>query len=297
MLPFPGEFAALATSMMWTASALVFAAATVRVGSVFVNVTRIAAAAAILAGIVILFRIPAPLSAAQIFYLFISGLIGLVFGDTFLFKSYEYNSARISSLVMSTAPAVAALVAWLALGEVLSVLGVLGLAVTLAGIALVVFERGSVEGTRMPLSWVGILYAFLGAVGQAGGLILAKQAFNLGPINGFVATLVRMLAAAVTITPLMRMAGRFSRPVAVFLDDRRAFLLTMLGSVFGPVAGVTLSFIAISYTDVAIAATIMATSPVLMLPVVRVVYRERLSWRAISGAAIAVCGVAMLFLR
>jgi drug/metabolite transporter (DMT)-like permease len=83
----------------------------------------------------------------------------------------------------------------------------------------------------------------------------------------------------------------------VFRGDRRAFLLTILGAVFGPVLGVTFSFIGISRTNVAVAATIMATSPVLMLPVVRVLYRERLSWRAVGGAVIAVAGVAMLFLR
>jgi len=85
--------------------------------------------------------------------------------------------------------------------------------------------------------------------------------------------------------------------VKVFRGDRRAFLLMLLGALFGPVLGVTFSFIGVSRTDGAVAATIMATSPVLMLPVVRVLYRERLSWRAVGGAVIAVGGVAMLFLR
>jgi drug/metabolite transporter (DMT)-like permease len=119
----------------------------------------------------------------------------------------------------------------------------------------------------------------------------------LGPINGFVATLIRMIAAVSVILPLASMAGRYRRPWQIFRSKPRAALLTTLGTLFGPVLGVTFSFVAISNTDVAVAATIMATSPILMLPVVRVVQKERLTWRAILGAVIAVGGVAILFLR
>jgi drug/metabolite transporter (DMT)-like permease len=297
MIPLSGEFAALVTSVMWTGSALFFAGATVRVGSVYVNVTRLIAAALILSLIVLVFRVPVELSFAQVGYLYMSGLVGLVFGDTFLFKAYEYNGARISSLVMSSAPAWAALLAYVLLGERLGLKALTGMAVTLGGIALVVLERNETSSSRSPVLGAGVLYAFVGAAGQAGGLILAKQAFLQGPIDGFVATLVRMVAAVSVILPMSRIAGRYRRPVETFRAKPRAILLTMLGAIFGPVLGVTFSFIAISNTDVAVAATIMATSPILMLPVVRVVQRERLTWRAIVGAFIAVGGVAILFLR
>jgi drug/metabolite transporter (DMT)-like permease len=41
----------------------------------------------------------------------------------------------------------------------------------------------------------------------------------------------------------------------------------------------------------------MATVPILMLPLVRIFYRERLTWRGVGGALLAVGGVAILFLR
>jgi drug/metabolite transporter (DMT)-like permease len=61
--------------------------------------------------------------------------------------------------------------------------------------------------------------------------------------------------------------------------------------------GISFSLIAIEHTKVGIAATIMAMVPILMLPLVRVFLKEKLSWRAIVGAFVAVGGVAMLFLR
>jgi drug/metabolite transporter (DMT)-like permease len=49
--------------------------------------------------------------------------------------------------------------------------------------------------------------------------------------------------------------------------------------------------------EAGVAATIMAIVPVLILPLVVLVYRERVTSRAVLGAIVAVGGVAMLFLR
>jgi drug/metabolite transporter (DMT)-like permease len=79
--------------------------------------TRLILAAVLLAITLLVFLIPINPSTSQLAYLFLSGILGLVFGDSFLFKSYEYIGARISSLIMSTAPAIAAIVAFLFLHE------------------------------------------------------------------------------------------------------------------------------------------------------------------------------------
>jgi drug/metabolite transporter (DMT)-like permease len=83
----------------------------------------------------------------------------------------------------------------------------------------------------------------------------------------------------------------------MFSGDKKTFGLTLLGAILGPYLGITFSLISIEYTKVAVASTIMATVPIIMLPLVKIVYREDLSWRAYVGAFIAVGGVAILFLR
>ncbi len=296
-MAYTAELSAILTAALWTGSALAFAAATTRIGSVYVNVTRLVIAVLLLFLTIIALGIEPHISSLQITYLALSGFVGFVFGDTFLFKSYEYNSARIGSLVMSAAPAFAALLAFLLLGETLTATGILGMSVTLGGIALVVLERKETSSHIVPISPPGIFYALLGALGQAGGLILAKSAFELGPLNGVLATFIRALAATVVVAPLNYCAGRLKKPVRVFADDRKALNLTILGAFLGPFLGVVFSLIAISQTSVAIAATLMATSPLLMLPTVRVLFREKLSWRAVLGAATAVIGIGVLFLR
>jgi drug/metabolite transporter (DMT)-like permease len=189
------------------------------------------------------------------------------------------------------------LLAFVLLGETLTTAGMLGMGITLGGIAIVVLERKETSSHSVPISMPGILYAFLGALGQAGGLILAKSAFEAGPLNGVLATFIRALAATAVVAPLNYLAGRLTKPVRVFANDRKALNLTILGAFFGPFLGVVFSLISISYTSIAVAATLMAITPILMLPAAWILFKERLSWRAVWGAIAAVIGVGVLFLR
>ncbi|HMD13819.1 MAG TPA: DMT family transporter [Bacteroidota bacterium] len=294
-----GEFYSLLTACLWSGSSIAFTAAARRIGSVQVNISRLIMAAGYLIVLVLLCRLDLTLSTMQIVYLSISGFIGFTLGDTFLFKAFKLIGARISMLIMSLAPAVAAFLAYIILGENLSLWGVVGIIVTLTGIAIVILgmSGGTTNGSVVHhVARGGIVLAILGAVGQGGGLIFAKMAFLEGSINGFVATLIRILASLVVLLPVSIISGRYKNPVQVFRNDPSAFKYTVLGSIFGPFLGVTSSLMAIQYTKVGIAATIMATTPIVMLPLVRFVQKEHLSWRAIAGAFIATLGVALLFL-
>lgn len=291
-----GELSALATAFCWSGSSISFAEASLLIGSVRVNVTRLILAGLLLGVTLVLFDVPVDLSFSQFAYLFLSGVFGLVFGDSFLFKSYEYNGPRISALVMSSAPAFAAVLAYFILGEYLSMWAIGGMFITLIGIGLVVLSRQEPTGRFRGITAQGILFAFLGACGQAGGLITAKLAFDQGSINGFAATSIRIVSALLFLIPISIASRRFLAPWKLYAARKKAFGLTLLGAVLGPYFGITLSLIAIQHTEVAIAATIMATVPIIMLPLVKIVYHEVLSWRAYAGAFIAVAGVAILFL-
>jgi drug/metabolite transporter (DMT)-like permease len=294
-MPYTGELSALLTAAFWSGSAMVFSAATVRAGAIPVNVVRLILAALYLALLVPILGFSVSMSAGQAALLALSGVIGLAFGDSFLFKAFGELGARETMLIMSTSPAVAALLAWFFLHETLSPWGILGILVTLAGVAFVV--SGKHAGPAAPFAWRGVTYAALAAIGQGVGLIFAKMAFNEGEINGFVATLVRILASLVVMIPLGAAESRSARSFSVFRTDPGALGLTALGAVLGPFLGISFSLIAVAHTDVGVAATIMATVPIMMLPLVRIVNREPLTLKAVGGAFLAVGGVAILFLR
>ena len=297
MIPYIGELSALLTAFLWSGSSFAFTAAAERLNSIQLNINRIFIAAVFLYATILLSGIQFSISTSQIFYLAISGFIGLVFGDTFLFKAYQHVGARISMLLMALSPAMSAVLAYIFLGEYLSLWGIAGMFITMSGIALVILERNEIPSSKYKISKAGIFFGLMGALGQSGGLIFAKIAFNSGEINGFVATFVRIVAAFLVMLPLAIVVRRFKNPFKFYAKDLKALTSTIAGTIFGPYLGITFSLIAVEYTKVGIASTLMSMMPIIMLPIVRYYYKEKLSWRAIIGAIVAVVGVSILFLR
>ncbi|NLT49365.1 MAG: DMT family transporter [Ignavibacteria bacterium] len=292
-----GEIAALATAALWSVTSIFFSEASVKVSSIIVNITRLILAAIFLLATVIIFDIPINISNSQIIMLVISGAIGFVFGDSFLFKAFQHIGARLSMLIMSISPAMSAVLAYYFLGEILSAWSIVGVLVTIGGIAMVVLYREEKPSSDYKKSNIGIFYGFLGALGQAVGLIFAKYAFIQSDINGFWAALIRVSAAIFFMFPLFFLIKRIRNPIKIFRAEKKALKYTALGSFTGPYLGVTLSLISITYAKVGIAATLMGTVPIIMLPIVRYFYKEKLGLVSVLGAILAVCGIAILFLK
>ncbi len=296
-IPYIGEFSALFTAFLWAGSSLLFASAAVRVGSVAVNVTRLFFAAILLFLTIVIAGIEISISRSQMFNLIVSGVIGLAFGDTFLFKAYQHIGARLSMLLMALAPAIATICAFLFLGERISFLGFLGIGITIAGIATVILERPDESKARHRMTFRGFLFGICGACGQAGGLLFAKEAFSEGMINGFVAAFIRILISVMILIPFAILTRHLKHPVKLFTREPKALQLISLGTLLGPYFGITLSLFAIAHAEVGIAATLMATTPIIMLPMSWILQKEILSWKAVLGASVAVGGVALLFLH
>ncbi|MGA7722462.1 MAG: DMT family transporter [Ignavibacteriaceae bacterium] len=296
-MQFIGELCALATAFCWSAGSFAFTAAAKRLGSIQLNINRLILALIFLSITIAALGLSFQLSGTQIFYLAVSGVIGFVFGDTFLFKAFQYIGARISMLLMSLSPIISGLLAFFFLNEVISGWGIFGIIVTLVGVALVIVERKETPDSKYKKSKVGIIYGLLGSLGQAGGLIFAKAAFNAGEINGFVATFIRIAGSIIILLPIVLLTHRYKNPVLIFSRDLKALRSTVLGTILGPYLGVTFSLIAVEHTKVGIAATLMSTMPIIMLPIARYVYKEKLNWQAVTGAFLAVAGVSILFLK
>ena len=295
-MPYIGEISALITAILWAGTAIVFTEATKIVGSYVVNISRLLLATIYLIATILLFNLNYDISFQQMYLLGLSGIIGLVFGDGFLFKSFQYIGARLSMLVMTLAPPIAAFLAYLYLGEQLSNFGILGIVITISGVSIVVFKRSEQPTSDYKKNNLGYLFAFLGAIGQAVNLIFAKEAFHLGEINGFVATFYRMIPSI----PFMYLLGFLYRKkrnsIWILKTEKSALKYIIIGSVIGPFLGITFSLIAVSNTYVGIASTLMATVPIVMLPIVILFYKEKLSTISIIGAFVAIIGIAILFL-
>jgi drug/metabolite transporter (DMT)-like permease len=312
-LTYVGEIAALGTAFCWAGSSLSFTAAGKRIGSVPLNLIRLVMAMAMLSVFVWIFRgrlLPTDASRDNWLWLSLSGLAGFTFGDLFLFRALVLLEARLTMLVMALCPPMAALIAWAAIGEALGPWSWLGIAMTVAGVAWVVTERhdessGSVVAQRgivaprdrragPRVAPLGLAFALLGALGQAVGLVLSK--IGIGGYDAAAGTQIRIIAGIVGFAAMFT-AARWWPRVAGAMRRPSGLGLAMLGSALGPFIGVTLSLVAVRNAQTGVAATIMAISPIILIPASAIIHKERITWRAVSGAVLAIGGVAMLFLH
>jgi drug/metabolite transporter (DMT)-like permease len=80
------------------------------------------------------------------------------------------------------------------------------------------------------------------------------------------------------------------------IKDKKAMFKISLGAMVGSFLGVSLSLVAVQYTETGVAATIMAIVPVLVIPPTVLIKKESVSIRAVLGACISIFGAGLLFL-
>jgi drug/metabolite transporter (DMT)-like permease len=292
-----GEFAALFTACCWTVTALAFESASNKVGSIAVNLIRLVLALIFLSIFSYFIRckfLPFDASAHTWIWLSISGLIGFVVGDLFLFESYTIIGSRISMLIMTLVPPMAAFVSWLMLGETMTFFNFMGMFLTLGGITVVIVDKGT--GSKM-LSFThslkGILFAFIGAMGQAVGLVFSKV--GMGTYSAFAATQIRIITGIIGFALVITLWKKWNN-VGISLKNRPALKRIGLGSIFGPFLGVSFSLFAVQHANAGIASTIMAIIPILIIPASLLFLHKKVTLKEVIGAIISVTGVALFFI-
>jgi len=292
-----GEIAALLTAFCWTITALSFESAGKRVGSIPVNFIRLVIGFFLIGIFTYFYRgsfLPLDASRHAWIWLGISGLIGFSLGDLFLFHAFVVIGARISMLIMSLVPPITGVIGYFLLGEILSPRDLLGMTLTLTGIALVILERNpNQRQVRFSHPIKGILLAFGGALGQAVGLILSK--YGMRDYDAFAATQIRIIAGIIGFLFIFIFLRNWKQ-IRVACQNRTAMLGISLGSIFGPFLGVSLSLLAIQNTATGIASTIMAIVPLLIIPPAIILFKEKVTLKEGIGAALAISGVALFFL-
>lgn len=299
-MSFLGEFAALGTATLWSFGSIFFTLASRLIGSYQLNKIRIPMAAILLLGMLFFTTgrcWPANVGSQAYIYLIISGIIGLSLGDLCLFRAFVIIGTRLTLLIFSVSPIIATITAWIMLGEHLHLFAIFGILVTISGIWWVTAER-QLNNNRIidesASKGLGIILAIGAAAGQAIGLVLAKAGMGdtLSPLP---ATLIRMAAATAAIWLFSLFKGDTMLTFGK-IKNRKVMLLALSGSICGPFLGVWLSLVAVRHTEAGVAMAIMGTVPVLVIPLVIIVFKEKVSLRALIGAVITAAGVAMLFL-
>jgi drug/metabolite transporter (DMT)-like permease len=304
-MPFLGEIAALSTAACWALTSIFFGEAGRRIGAIRVNAIRLVVAAALYALLLVVTTgspLPRVVDGASFGWLALSAIIGLVIGDSLLFHAFVVLGPRLATLIFASSPIMVTALAWVFLGESLSLVKLLGIAVTIAGITWVVSERaprqpGRGGGDGSTSLRRGILFALGGAFGQAAGLVTSKQGMLGGEtvVPAADASFIRILVALVITWLIAAGRGRLGE-TARAMSHRSAMGYAAAGAFVGPFLGVWMSLVAVGLIAAGVAATLNAMVPVMVIPLVIAIYREPVSLRAAVGACVAVGGVAVIFL-
>lgn len=301
-----GEFISIGVAFSWTATALLSEFGSKRLGNLTLNVLRMALAllfSVVLFGVVTGNILPPGASAEACGWMLLSGLVGYVIGDFCLFQCYIIIGSRYGQLFMTLAPLSAALMAWVTLGQQMTLMSILAMLVTLFGISISVLGRGEHHKVSLKLPLNGILFAIGAAVCQGVGLVLSKIGMDYYEPSAsmpewlvpFSANFYRCVAGIIGFTLLLYYRDGMA-PLREAMHDKKGLSVAMATTIFGPFVGVGFSLMAVQYTAAGIASTLMAMTPIIIILPAYWLFHEKITWKAILGALISVIGVSLFFL-
>ncbi|AMW31253.1 DMT family transporter [Arthrospira platensis] len=294
---FPGEISALVAALFWAIASVIYANVGTQIPPLGLNLIKGGIAIGLLLlTITLQSGGELPEFSPWVFGLLpLSGIIGIGIGDTAFFTTLNCLGPRRALLLETLAPPLTALIAFIFLGERLSPTAWGGIFLTVLGIAWVITERAA-ETVGMPLRLTrGLVFGSIAALSQSTGAILSHLALTQSGISPLWSTLLRIVGGVgvlVLALPIQRLS-----PAALLkpLQSRRVLGIIMVATFFGTYLGIWLQQTALKFTAAGIAQTLTSTSPLFVLPIA-IAMGDRVSWRAILGALVAIFGVAMLFL-
>ena len=301
-----GEFISIGVAFSWTATALLSEFGSKRLGNLTLNVLRMALAllfSVVLFGVVTGNILPPGASAEACGWMLLSGLVGYVIGDFCLFQCYIIIGSRYGQLFMTLAPLSAALMAWVMLGQQMTLMSILAMLVTLFGISISVLGRGEHHKVSLKLPLNGVLFAIGAAVCQGVGLVLSKIGMDYYEPTAsmpewlvpFSANFYRCVAGIIGFTLLLYYRDGMA-PLREAMHDKKGLSVAMATTIFGPFVGVGFSLMAVQYTAAGIASTLMAMTPIIIILPAYWLFHEKITWKAVLGALISVIGVSLFFL-
>ena len=273
---FLGEIISLFVAFSWTATALFAEVGSKRMGSLPFNTIRMAMSLVLLTlTLWFVMGVPYPRYAdcGTWGWLLLSGVVGYVIGDYCLMQGYIHIGSRFGQLFMTLSAPTAAITGRLLLGEQMRPTAILGMVVTLGGIALSILSKNDNSehhGIGFKLPAKGIFYAAMAGICQGFGLVLSKigllhydaamSALGIAQdavLEGAVLPLPASISvpfAATTIRAYIGLAGFFLSLMLFSKDglaklrsalrDRKAMGCVFASTIFGPFIGVSASLLA-----------------------------------------------------
>jgi len=294
---------AIVTSILFAMSAVSAGRSTRLLGASAANLSRLVLATVLLALWAHLFG--QGLAGAGLPWLFLSGIVGFGVGDLALYNAFYRIGPRLAVLLCQCLAApLGAILEWLWLGA-----GLTGPEILWSSVILVGVFAALAPDSRVPVSthtwFTGIALGVIAALGQGGGAVLTRKAFDVARaagqhIDGGTAAYQRILGGLL-LTMIVLLIHRLRKPTVPPRETalgnhpwRRAWPWVIANTLCGPALGVACYQWALAVAPTGIVLSIVATTPLVVIPFTMLLDHEHPTLRSLIGGAVAVLGAITL---
>ena len=318
-----GEFAAIGAALafgfastLFSLSGRTYGPLLVMQGSVPIGLLCIAILNLLTSG----YLLPHDTPLATWVWLSLSGANGFWLASICLLNAFKRIGPRLALLIGAVNPILSAVLAWVFLDQSLQAIAIVGITLTIVGIGIVVTEGNIIRDGIDPKEFrLGIIFALIAAGLQAGSFVfstlglaaivdpLPANLATLSPtfshihaliplsLNPLSASLIRLASATIVLWLLALFQGQLRENLTTLIRFPVALRYLMGAAVMGTVVGALLVLIALQNAPVGIATTLINLTPIFLIPIGYVIFKERISSRAVVGTLVAMAGIAIIF--
>lgn len=293
------EYLALAAAACWAVGSLLSAQASTHLGAFSFTRWRMLCASVMLWFIVAINGGWHSLALGSSTVLVLSGVIGIFVGDTALFAAMNRLGPRRAGVLFATHSLFSVVLAYFFLGETQWGWTLIGSSLLISGVMVAILfgkrktELHAWESKQTELR-SGIALGLLAALCQAIATLMLKPVMTTD-IDPVAASAVRMTSAFM-LHQIVFMLG-FKVAKAYMPLTAKVFMLVLVNAALSMVLGMTLILQALKYGDAGMVAILSSVSPVMILPLLWLVYKRSPALGAWLGALLTLLGTILILLK
>ncbi|GAD90146.1 hypothetical protein VHA01S_033_00470 [Vibrio halioticoli NBRC 102217] len=290
------EWLALAAAFLWAISSLISVKPARHLGPFAYSRWRMGCTAVMLTAMAFITGGWSTVSSVHVTPMALSGLIGIFIGDTALFACMNRMGPRRAGLLFSCHAVFSAVIGYWLFNEKWQGMELLGAILVFSGVVIAIFfgrkqtgqhDWEAIQG-KMNIS-IGI--GLLAALCQALGGIIAKPVMQTD-IDPIAASAIRMITAFVAHSLFLACGAKQAK--AVNRINLKIFAITALNGFLAMAVGMTLILYALQEGNVGMVALLSSTTPIMILPLLWFITKQRPNRYAWYGAILAVVGTGLI---
>ncbi|UCD64335.1 MAG: DMT family transporter [Candidatus Zixiibacteriota bacterium] len=291
-IPYQGESLALITAIVWATAVILFRKSGETVHPIALNLFKDILAVVLFLPTIWLFGESllrtAPLN--DYLLLMLSGALGIGIADTLFFHCLNRLGASLTAIVDCLYSPFIIGLSMLWLGEVLSLLQVVGTILIISAVLTATYRRERNVISRRDLV-VGLISGVMSMAFTALGIVMIKPLLNTSPLLWV--TEVRLIGGVIVLLAIL-IFHRGRKTILSSLMISRGRVYTVSGSVVGCYGAMVLWLAGMKFAQVSVAAALNQTTSIFIFVLAAIFLKEKINFQRTLGIILAVGGAILV---